>query len=1204
MKKCYPILFGLFLCIVLQNTTLLAQCNHSQSISNPNLVTNGNFSSGNTGFTSGYSYSTVNPLAEGLYVITNNAASVHFAFAGGDHTTGTGNLMVLNGSNTPTNVWNQSVAVTPNTYYNFSAWFKNIVAKPAWAGYPIATVELWINGVKISNNLPLPDYPDVWKLLDTSWFSGSATTANLAIRNIGISLGGNDFAIDDIAFRPCCVPTGTTSNLTTCLGNNFQLNGVASGTFSWSPTTGLNNPSILNPSFIASSSRTYILSKTSGNCIVRDTFNITAENCCFGCNSLPLSLGNGLVACYPFSGNANDESGNGNNATVFNATLTTDRFNKPNRAYAFNGTNARIQAPHSNSLNVGKITVAAWVNYGNTSTTQIITKRNWTNAQNEKFAFDTKQFHVKRNGACSPNVNWNALTYPSPPAVGVWTYIVATYDGRVSKFYKNGLLEQTVDFLSNQDLDLCNGGELIFGANFTTFPFYYTGKIDDIRIYNRALTDSEVSQLYLFSSTENLPTANAGTDVQVCGSDSFQLGASGLGFPTWLPSSPLSNPSILNPRGKVAGATPFIFTTQIGTCFAHDTVLVQPVNVVANAGIDTLVCIGDSIQLMGTGVGTLSWLPNSSLSNSAVANPYAKPSTSTNYILRANSGACNAYDTMRVNTISVSASAGQDKSICPGDSVVLNGTAQGNYFWNTMQHLTDSLILTPRANPSITKSFILTAQNGSCYARDTVIVNVVDLQANAGPDLFSCKRQSIQINGSGNGTQFSWLPIKNIVNNLSPTPTVNPDTTTTYIFTVSNNSCVRRDTVTIFVNPLDVMISTKDTVFCVGDTIQLQATTNSPIYTWTPSTNIVMSNSLNPRVFPQNTGKYYIRVSDGVCQGVDSVLLSLTSIPISVTIDTSLCIGDSIILMAQSTGAAFSWLPITGLSDPSIANPVAFPSSTTNYLVQAKKGNCAASANVMVTVDLKPLVDAGPDQKYCFGESAILKGSVEAGSDFIWSPAANLNDVKVIEPVVFGEVDRLYILSASRGKCNNSDTVRVVSNPKVEAGFNFSPDNSDYPALIQFTNNSKNAYFFLWDFDDNGAQSNLPNPTYTYQLPRKYEVWLKVSDSLGCSDSTSRFVSVVEEAHLNVPNVFTPNSNGLNDSFEVVYTKSSFEYVSYMIFNRWGDLIYSTKFPGGAWWDGTYKSEPCPEGVYFFIVDAKAFNGKEYNLHGTVTLLR
>ena len=845
-------------------------------------------------------------------------------------------------------------------------------------------------------------------------------------------------------------------DITGCLGGSVQLNGTGAGIPSWSPATGLSNPNVLNPILTLGSNTQYILTLTQGSCVFRDTIQINTENCCFQCNSLPSTLGNGLVACYPFTGNANDESGNANNGTVFNATLTTDRFNKPNRAYFFNGTNARIQAPHSNSLNVGKITVAAWVNYGNTATTQIITKRNWTNSQNEKFAFDTKAFYVKRNGACSPNINWNPLSYPSAPSVGVWTYIVATYDGRISKFYKNGVLERTVDFLTLQDLDLCSGGELIFGATFATFPFYYTGKIDDIRLYNRALSDSEVSQLYLFSSTESLPTANAGTDIQICGNDSFQLNGTNNGIPAWLPAAPLANANILNSRGRVIGNT----------------------------------------------------------------------------------------------------------------------------------------------------SFVLTSTIGSCIARDSVFVNVVDLVANAGSDLFSCKRQSVVINGVGNGTQFSWLPIKNIMNNLSATPTVNPDTTTTYILTVSNGTCTRRDTMTVFVNPLDAQILTKDTVFCKGDTIRLVGTSNSLNYTWLPATNMIQANTLQPRVFPQTSTKYYIAVSDGICTVRDSIQLTLSTFPINTSGDTIICEGDSITIFAQSPGASFSWLPTLGLSDPNANNPKAFPLNTTSYLVQANKGNCVANATIKVLVDKIPLVNAGPDVRYCFGKSAQLQGSVLNAAAFVWSPPTALSDIAAIQPTVNSNVGRQYILTATQGKCVNRDTVWAEPNPLVVANFTFSPNNKSYPALVQFTNQSANAKFYLWDFDDKGAQSNLPNPSHTFLEPKKYDVWLKVSDSLGCSDSTNLEVNVTDEAHLKIPNVFTPDGNSINDSFEVVYTVSSFEFVSYEVYNRWGDLLYKTRMPGGAWWDGTYKNAPCPDGVYFFIVNARDFSGKEYNEHGTLTLLR
>jgi gliding motility-associated-like protein len=1057
MKLIYPKIALLICCLFININFIYAQCNYSQSLTNPNLVTNGNFSSGNSGFTSGYSYSTINPLGEASYVITNNASNVHFAFSGVDHTTGTGNFMVLNGSSTPTNVWNQSVSVIPNTFYNFSAWCKNIVTKPAYAGAPIATVELWINGVKISSNMALPDYPDVWKLLDTSWFSGSVTTANLSIRNIATALHGNDFAIDDVAFKACCPPAGSAQNLNACFGTSTQLNGTATGSFSWSPTAGLSNPAILNPTFTATNNTQYVLSKTLANCIVYDTFKINVQNCCFNCSTLPGTIGNGLVACYPFTGNANDESGNGNHGTVFNATLTTDRFNKPNRAYFFNGTNAYITAPNSTSLSspIAAVTIAfwadiqGWVLQNGENYASVISKSNSTANCAYRFSLTPTGVSIIHNGSIWPY-------YPGGMSnvQNNWNHYVVTTNGNILKVYKDGVLLGTSSTPSNFTFD--NSNPLQIGRDFPGILDYYRGKIDDIRLYNRALSDSEVSQLFLFSSTENLPTANAGTDIQICGNDSFQLNGTGFGLPSWLPAAPLANANLSNTRGRVNGNTSFILTRSIGSCVARDTALVQP----------------------------------------------------------------------------------------------------------------------------------------------------VVLFASAGPDLFICKRQSVVVNGMGNGTQSSWLPIKNILNNLSATPTVNPDTTTTYILTVSNGSCLRRDTMTVFVNPLDVNILTKDTIFCKGDTIQLRATSTGPNYIWSPNTQMVQFASLNPKVFPAESKKYYIELSDGICRIKDSVLLTLTDLIITTSGDTVICEGDTISIYVLSPGASFKWNPAIGLFDNTASNPGAFPLNTTKYLVEANKGNCKANDSITILVDKMPTVDAGPDVRYCFGESAQLSGAVTTGANYVWTPAIDLSDTRILNPFAMGQIARQYILMANQGKCANSDTVLATPNPLVTAAFTFSPNHATYPALVQFTNQSTHAKFYEWWFDDNGAQSYLPDPSHRFVMPRIYNVWLKVSDSLGCSDSTTSEVNVIDEAHLHVPNVFSPNSNGLNDRFEAVYTLSSFEFVSYEIYNRWGDLVYRTKMPGGAWWDGTYNNAPCPDGVYFFMVKARALNGKAYNLHGTVTLLR
>lgn len=205
---------------------------------------------------------------------------------------------------------------------------------------------------------------------------------------------------------------------------------------------------------------------------------------------------NGLQAYYPFNGNTNDESGNGNHGINFGAVLTTDRTMSGGKAYQFGG-NARIQIPDSTlKFNSRIISINAWVNYGNTSTTMIVTRRKWSDASSEQFSFDTKAFNVKRNGNCAPAVGWITSNHGGLPSVGTWAMMTVTYDGRYMKQYLNGVIRRTEDLGSNVLMDSCNGADLIIGGTWQSFPFYYTGKIDDISIYNRELTQTEITKIY------------------------------------------------------------------------------------------------------------------------------------------------------------------------------------------------------------------------------------------------------------------------------------------------------------------------------------------------------------------------------------------------------------------------------------------------------------------------------------------------------------------------------------------------------------------------------------------------------------------------------------------------------------------------------------------------------------------------------------
>ena len=162
------------------------------------LVTNGDFQAGNTGF--GSDYAPVNPtLGQGEYFVTNTPSAVHPSFANFfDHTLGTsyGLMMVVNGAdNTNDRVWfENNIAVAADTTYYFSTWIHTVYDQSP------AELDFSINVNGIGSTFTAGAVSDGWQQFFTTWNSGSATSADIALVNQNTAFSGNDFAIDDIAF--------------------------------------------------------------------------------------------------------------------------------------------------------------------------------------------------------------------------------------------------------------------------------------------------------------------------------------------------------------------------------------------------------------------------------------------------------------------------------------------------------------------------------------------------------------------------------------------------------------------------------------------------------------------------------------------------------------------------------------------------------------------------------------------------------------------------------------------------------------------------------------------------------------------------------------------------------------------------------------------------------------------------------------------
>jgi len=166
--------------------------------STTNLITNGDFELGNTGFTSGLTQVPFNGGAA-QYNIATDPKAWFSAFASfGDHTSGTGNMMMINGSQTVgQTVWSQTVAVAQNTTYQFGGWISAL-----FAGSSAVTLAVNLDSL---GTVTGPSTVANWDPFGFSWQSGSATSAALSILQLSTQFGGNDYALDDLSFASTSV---------------------------------------------------------------------------------------------------------------------------------------------------------------------------------------------------------------------------------------------------------------------------------------------------------------------------------------------------------------------------------------------------------------------------------------------------------------------------------------------------------------------------------------------------------------------------------------------------------------------------------------------------------------------------------------------------------------------------------------------------------------------------------------------------------------------------------------------------------------------------------------------------------------------------------------------------------------------------------------------------------------------------------------
>lgn len=655
----------------------------------------------------------------------------------------------------------------------------------------------------------------------------------------------------------------------------------------------------------------------------------------------------------------------------------------------------------------------------------------------------------------------------------------------------------------------------------------------------------------------------------------------------------------------------------------------------ADAGPDTAICAGDPLILNGSGGTTFSWAPSPLVSNSSSATPSfvqpafpAPPFTYPLELTVTNFLGCTDVDTVFINVNqSPVAEGGPNQSICLGDPAIgigQAGTAGIVYSWTPATGLSSTSVANPTASPGVTTTYFITATdtstNANCSTVDSVIVTVnTPPVAFAGADRDICPGACAGIGSpSQPGLTYSWTPAAGLSSATAADPQACPGATTSYILTVTDplTTCSSMDTVVVTVLPAPVatiLSATPDSI-CPGLTSQLLAdSSGGDQIAWSPAGSLTATNILNPVASPTSSTWYYFTVTNSGtgCSTTDSVQIIVNpSDSLSIlTPDDTLCAGDTLGLnvFADPGIDGFSWTPSLGLSDPNISNPSAFPDSSTTYVLTGSNSSNGCQAIDSVRISVFYLEVSGPaDTIVCRGDSFQLDVTVTGslgGYAYNWSgPDLSANDVE--DPLIVALTGGFYVLQVTDtlSGCTGVFSFNLgVSDLTVTVDPVFQETNPGQRVQVN-ASTPASPVTWTWTPDQFINCTTCPDPVVFPETEGSTVYTVTATDTNGCLGMAT--VTILVDSFI-VPNVFTPNGDGVNDELELNYFGQQVYQVQ--VYDRWGRLLWETTDPRGLWNGKDSNGNDVPEGVYYMLVRIHADDvipGEDKNHIFHVTLLR
>lgn len=443
--------------------------------------------------------------------------------------------------------------------------------------------------------------------------------------------------------------------------------------------------------------------------------------------------------------------------------------------------------------------------------------------------------------------------------------------------------------------------------------------------------------------------------------------------------------------------------------------------------------------------------------------------------------------------------------------------------------------------------------------------NIIYFSGSAAGKVFSC----VNTTNADFSLQANWVsnPVA-----AGQTAGVANSTQNAALINTMNSNCTIASSISVTVTPTNVSCNAN----CNG-TASLAISGGQAPY------QIVWSNAgTGTQISNLCAGNYSVTVTDaGGCDNTQNFTIGTDAgFTLTTSGNVAICEGESTTI-SVSGAATYSWNNNLGAGNSHQVSPT----TTTTYSVTGTANGCSATENITVTVNPSPQVNAGPDQNICTGSTLVL--SATGADTYSW-------DQGVINNVGFIPADGqyTYTVTGTSNGCSATDQVNVtVGNIVVDAGTDMAICLGQSVVL-----EATGATSYVWsDGKVNGTPFIPGLGVFTYT----------VTGTSGNCIATDQITIVVTSCgwELEMPNVFTPDGDNINDLF-VPVKQNNITVKQFEIFNRWGNIMYSSSLPTIVWDGKSQSGDEASEGVYFYQLKFEDGSLKEQQKQGFIHLLR